>query len=119
MTTILGTKACYAMDPEREQHFLQMAAEQPGILCSEAPVEILEACAVEVEPTDYLEEYFAVGHGAWLALKHGRRINKPQLLVDQAILVLYRRACLLNTDRLLGQDTVDSGQPFFSDEGLY
>ena len=107
------------MSPDREQHFLRMAAEQPGILCADAPAEILEACAVEVEPTDFLEQYFAAGHSAWLALKHGRRINKPQTLLNQAILVLYRRACLLNTARLMGQTSDDAGKPFFSDEELY
>ena len=107
------------MEPDREQYFLRIAAEQPDILCADAPDEILEACAVEVEPTDFLEEYFAAGHSAWLAHKHGRRINKPQILVDQAILVLYRRACLLNTARLMGQASEYAEQPFFSDEDLY
>ena len=107
------------MEPDREQHFLRMAAEQPDLLCADAPDEILEACAVEVEPTDFLEQYFAAGHSAWLAHKHGRRINKPQILVDQAILVLYRRACLLNTARLMGQTSEYANQPFFSDEDLY
>ena len=107
------------MEPDREQHFLRMAEEQPDILCADAPDEILEACAVEVEPTDFLEQYFAAGHSAWLAHKHGRRINKPQILVNQAILVLYRRACLLNTARLMGQTSEYANQPFFSDEDLY
>ncbi len=107
------------MEPDREQHFLRMAAEQPAILCADAPDEILEACAVEVEPTDFLEQYFAAGHSAWLAHKHGRSINKPQILVNQAILVLYRRACLLNTARLMGQTNEYDNQPFFSDEDLY
>lgn len=107
------------MEPDREQHFLRMAAEQPDILCADAPDEILEACAVEVEPTDFLEKYFAAGHSAWLAHKHGRSINKPQILVDQAILVLYRRACLLNTARLMEQPSEYADQPFFSDEDLY
>ena len=40
------------MSPDREQHFRRHAAEQPGILCANAPAEILEACAVEVEPTE-------------------------------------------------------------------
>ncbi len=107
------------MEPDREQHFLKMAVEQPDILCSDAPDEILEACGVEVEPTDFLEEYFAAGHSAWLNQKHGRTINKPQLLINQAILVLYRRACLLHTARLTGQSTADEDKPFFSDEELY
>jgi len=107
------------MEPDREQFFLRMATEQPDILCADAPDEILEACGVEIEPTDFLEKYFAAGHSAWLAHKHGRSINKPQLLVNQAILVLYRRACLLNTARLMGQSTPDDDKPFFSDEELY
>ncbi len=107
------------MEPDREQHFLRLAVEQPDMLCGDAPAEILEACGVEVEPTDFLEQYFAAGHSAWLAHKHGRRINKPQVLVDQAILVLYRRACLLNTARVMGEVGLDADKPFFSDEELY
>ena len=107
------------MEPDREQHFLRLAVEQPDMLCGDAPAEILEACGVEVEPTDFLEQYFAAGHSAWLAHKHGRRINKPQVLVDQAILVLYRRACLLNTARVMGKIGLDADKPFFSDEELY
>ena len=107
------------MEPDREQHFLRMAAEQPDILCADAPAEILEACGVEVEPTDFLEQYFAAGHSAWLAHKHGRTINKPQILVNQAILVLYRRACLLNTARVMGQASEYDNQHFFSDDDLY
>ncbi len=107
------------MEPDREQHFLRVAAEQPDISCANAPAEILEDCGLQVEPTDFLEQYFAAGHSAWLAYKHGRRINKPQILMNQAILVLYRRACLLNTDLLMGQLSADADQPFFSDEDLY
>ena len=107
------------MEPDREQHVLRMATEQPDMLCRNAPGEILEACGVEIEPTDFLEQYFAAGHSAWLAHKHGRSINKPQILVDQAILVLYRRACLLYTARLMGEDGPDADEPFFSDDELY
>ena len=107
------------MEPDREQFFLRLAVEQPDILCADAPDEILEACGVEIEPTDFLEQYFAAGHSAWLARKHGRSINKPQILVNQAILVLYRRACLIHTARLTGQAVPDADRPFFSDEELY
>ena len=107
------------MEPDREQYFLQMAVEQPDILCGVAHDEILEACGLVVEPTDFLELYFAAGHSAWLNHKHGRSINKPQVLVNQAILVLYRRACLLYTARLMGQPAPDDDKPFFSDEDLY
>ncbi len=107
------------MDPAQEQHYIQMAMEHPDILCSEAPVEILEAAASEAEPTKFLEEYFAAGHAGWLAIKHGRSINFPKEFMDRSILVLWLRACLLNTDRLLGREPRDAGKPFFSDDGLY
>ena len=107
------------MDPAQQRHYIQMAMEHPDILCSEAPVEILEAAASEAEPTKFMEEYFAAGHTGWLAIKHGRRINLPKEFMDRSILVLWFRACLLNTDRLLGQELRDPGKPFFSDDGLY
>lgn len=96
-----------------------MAQEHADIPCSEAPIEILEAAASEVEPTDYMEEYFATGYSAWLAIKHGRSIHLPKQMVDRAIIVLWHRACLMNTARLLGQEMPDADKPFFSDEGLY
>jgi hypothetical protein len=107
------------MDPLREQYYLRMAEESPGLLCSEAPAELLEEAASEAEPTKFMEEFFAVGHSRWLAQKHGRSINLPKVQMDRAILVLWLRACLLNTDRLLGQESPDASWPFFSDEGLY
>ena len=96
-----------------------MAMDHPDILCSEAPLEILDAAAAEGEPTKFLEQYFATGHSWWLTKKHGRSINLPQDQMNQAILVLWFRACLMNTDHLLGQEIRDANMPFFSDEGLY
>ena len=107
------------MNTDTEQQYLQMAADNSGILCSEAPPEILEAAASEAEPTKFMEEYFAAGFSGWLAIKFGRRIHLPQDRIDQAIIVLWNRACLLNTDRLLGQPARDADQPFFSDDSLY
>jgi len=107
------------MDPQMEEEFLQLAAEHPDILCSEAPLEILEESASEAEPTRYLEQFFATGYTAWLAQKHGRRIRLPKEMIDRAILVLWFRASLLNTSRMLGQPNNDDRQPFFSDEDLY
>jgi hypothetical protein len=107
------------MDPAKEQHYLRMAMDHPGILCSEAPLEILEAAASEGEPTRFMEEYFALGHSRWLAEKHGRSIHLPKDQMDRAILVLWLRACLLNTDRLLHREIRDADMPFFSDEGFY
>ena len=63
------------MQASMEQKFLRMAQEHPDMTCSEAPPEILEAAAAEVEPTIYMEEYFAAGYSAWLSKKHGRTIH--------------------------------------------
>ena len=102
-----------------EEHFLQVAAKHPHMLCSQAPVEILEASALEAEPTKFLEEFFATGYTAWLAEKHRRRLHLPQDHIDRAIIVLWLRACFLHTSHLLGLRHADEYKPFFSDEGLY
>ena len=86
--------------------------------CAQAPDEILEAASAEAEPTPFMEEYFATGHAEWLAVKHGRRIKLcPRTLMDRAILVLWNRAGLLQTDRLLGQPSPDADKPFFERRG--
>ena len=107
------------MDTQTEQNYLQLALNNPNVICAEVPPEILEVAASEVEPTIFMEEYFAAGHSAWLAMKYGRSIHLPKEMMDRAIIVLWHRACLLNTARLLGQETGDSSKHFFSDEGLY
>ena len=104
---------------EAEARFVKMALEQPTMTCAEAPDEVLEAASAEAEPTPFMEEYFATGYAEWLTVKHGRRISLPQNLIDRAILVLWNRAGLLHTDRLLGQSSADADKPFFDDEGLY
>ena len=96
-----------------------MATEHPEILCSEAPLKILEESASEAEPTRYLEEFFATGYTAWLSKKHGRRVRLPKEMINRAILVLWFRASLLNTSRMMDQTNSDDDLPFFSDEGLY
>jgi hypothetical protein len=40
-------------------------------------------------------------------------------MIDRAILVLWFRASLLNTSRMMGQPNSDDDRPFFSDEDLY
>ena len=107
------------MDPVDEQRLLKLAAGNPGMLCSEAPREILEAAASEAEPTKFMEEFFAAGYSAWLSKKIGRQIHPPQDRLNQAIIVLYSRAGLMNTDLLIGLPVRAADQPFFSDEGLY
>ena len=101
------------MDPAAEEQFLQLAMEHPDLVCSEAPTELLEAAASEAEPTKFLEEFFAIGYTGWLQQKHGRRIRLPRDRIDRAIIVLWLRACLLNTNRLLGLAGGDQNTPFF------
>ena len=107
------------MDPVLEEEYLQLASDQPEILCSDAPIAILKESASEAEPTRYLEEFFAAGYTAWLSKKHGRRIRLPKEMINRAILVLWFRASLLNTSRMMDQTNSDDDLPFFSDEGLY
>ena len=101
------------MDSAQEQKYLQITLNNPDILCSEAPLEILEACSDDVEPTPFLEEFFGAGYSNWIY----RRL--PQERINNAIIVLWNRACRLHTNILTDVETPDLDQPFFSDEGLY
>lgn len=105
------------MDSAQEERFLQLAMERPDLLCSQAPREILEACSSEAEPTPFLEEFFAAGYTQWVWQKHGRRLPKER--VNNAIIVLWNRACRLHTSIITGEQDPDRDKPFFSDEGLY
>ena len=87
------------------------------MLCSEAPLEILEACASEAEPTKFMEDFFATGYSQWVLENRGHRL--PQEIINNAILVLCLRACRLHTSILLEEKDPDWNKPFFSDTGLY
>ena len=104
------------MDPALEEHYLQMAQNNPNMLCSEVPVEILEACSAEAEPTRFLEEFFATGYTHWLIQKYGRRL--PQEYINNGILILWLRACRLHTSLITGVTDPDWETPFFANEGL-
>ena len=105
------------MDREQEEQFLQLALDRPDLLCSEAPVEILEACAADAEPTPFLEEFFGNGFSGWAYQEYGRRL--PQFIINNAIIVLWNRACRIHTCILTGEPDPDWDKPFFSDEDLY
>ena len=105
------------MLPEQEDHYLKLALDNANMTCSEAPAEILEACAADAEPTKFLEEFFATGYSQWILEKYGRRL--PQERINNAIIVLWHRACRLHTNRLLNLPESDGDQPFFSDQDLY
>ena len=53
------------------------------------------------------------------AKQSGMRATIGKAMMDRAILVLWYRASLLNTARILGLESEHADQQFFSDEGLY
>ena len=105
------------IQPEEESTYIQLALNQSEMLCSEAPLEILEACASEAEPTKFMEDFFATGYSQWVLENRGHRL--PQEIINNAILVLWLRACRLHTCILLEEKDPDWNKPFFSDTGLY
>ena len=74
------------IQPEEERKYIQLALNQSEMLCSEAPLEILEACASEAEPTKFMEDFFATGYSQWVLENRGHRL--PQEIINNAILVL-------------------------------
>lgn len=97
---------------EQEAEYIRQAESTPTMLCREAPPEILEACALDNEPTPFLERFFEAGIRAHARHKHGREL--PQTYVNNAILVLWLRACRLYTNRLLNTPDPDWNREFFS-----
>ena len=102
-----------------DEENIQLAMNNPTMLCSEAPLEVLEAATMGEEPTRLLREFFATGHLQWLAQHHGRKVRLGKEQLNNAIVVLWLRACRIHTCRLLGRTDEDWDKPFFSDEGLY
>jgi hypothetical protein len=107
------------MTPSTEHHYIQLAEENPNMRCSEVPVEILEASSADSEPTRFLEEFFATGYTQCCKENHRSPMAPSKLQVNNAIIVLWLRACRLRTSLLVGIPDPDWDKPFFSDEGLY
>ena len=97
---------------QQEPDYIHLAETTPDLLCRDAPPEILEACALDNEPTPFLERFFEAGIRAHARRQHGREL--PQMYVNNAILVLWLRACRLYTNRLLNTPDPDLNQQFFS-----
>ena len=97
---------------DQERDYVLFAEGSPALLCREAPPEILEACALDNEPTPFLEQFFEAGIRAHARQQHGREL--PQMYVNNAILVLWLRACRLYTNGLLGIADPDLDKEFFS-----
>ena len=107
------------MTPEAKERYISLAREHPDILCSDVPAEVLEDASLVGEPTEFHEAYFAAGYASWLEHKLGRRVKVADQQLNNAIVVLWNRACELNTSRILGRADERWNAPFFSDEGLY
>ncbi|MCE2405047.1 MAG: hypothetical protein J4F43_07805 [Dehalococcoidia bacterium] len=107
------------MTPEAKERYIDLAREQPDMLCSEAPAEVLEDASLVGEPTEFHEAYFAAGYTSWLEHKLGRRVKVSQQQLNNAVVVLWNRACELHTSRILGRPDERWRARFFSDEGLY
>jgi hypothetical protein len=97
---------------EQEPDYIRLAEVSPGMLCREAPPEILEACALDNEPTPFLEQFFEAGIRAHARQQHGREL--PQMFVNNSILLLWLRACRLYTNGMLGVTDPDLEKEFFS-----
>ncbi len=89
------------------------------MLCSQVPVEILEASSADSESTGFLEEFFAAGYTQWRKASHPSLMAPSKLQLNNAIIVLWLRASRLRTSLLVGIQDPDWDKPFFSDEGLY
>jgi hypothetical protein len=108
------------MEKDQEKLYIQMAREHPDIICSDVPVEILEAAAFSgEEPTNFMKEYLAAGHQEWLIRTLGQRAYFEPEQVDRSVMVLWLRACDLYTSHRFNRPNPEADKPFFSDEGLY
>ena len=105
--------------PEDEPRYLRLAAENPQMLCSEAPPEILQASSFAGdEPTAFLFEFFATGYNQWFQKTHGFRIDFDPERVARGVILLWFRACDLYTSLEYDRPHSDWDKEFFSDEGL-
>ena len=108
------------MDREKEQAYLQLAQDNPNMICSEVPLEVLEEAAYTGdEPLEFVRDFLATGHTQWIAEKHGRRVQLSKNRINNAVIVLWIRASRLYTSHLLDRPDDNWNKPVFSDEGLY
>ena len=107
------------MDSASQRKYLKMAREGADLQCADVPLEILEAATDDDnEPSPFIQEFLEIGHRQWLINKHGR-VRKSELMLKNAVVVLWVRATRLYNNRSLDRLDPDEHKPFFSDEGLY
>ncbi|MFL2645075.1 MAG: hypothetical protein ACJ0KI_05380 [Dehalococcoidia bacterium] len=106
------------MDKAQEDELLKFAEEHPDVLCKDAPLEVLEECSHDAEPTPFLESFFETGFKKWFIKKTGYDITPPRYEITNAILLLHFRANKMYTYHVLNEENPYSEQMFFSNEGL-
>ena len=96
------------MDPALREHYLQMARDNPNMLCSDVPAEVLAETAYDdSDPSELLRAFLEVGFNWWLTEKHGGSIILPESMLRDALTVLWDRTCRLYNSHLLVQDDPD------------
>ena len=107
------------MDKAREADYLRMAQENPMMLCSEVPREVLEVTTHDqTEPTGFVRGFLERGYTAWIKQVFGP-VPMSRAQIDNGVMALWLRASRLNTSHVLGRSDPDWDKPFFSDEGLF
>lgn len=107
------------MDPATEERYIQMALDNPTMLGSEVPLEVLKAASLSGnEPTRFVREFLKAGHVQWLLGKYGDGMPYAEDQLGSAVLLLWIKACYLHTSHLLSRPNPDWDRSFFSDEHL-
>lgn len=105
---------------EDEPRYIKLAYDNPNMLCSEAPPEILRDSSFSgEEPTPFILEFFSTGYNQWHLKARGFRLDFDQERVARGALLLWFRACDLYTSLEYDRPHPDWDKEFFSDEGLY
>ncbi len=107
------------MDAEKQQHYIQMARDNPNMLCSEVPEEILEQASYDgVEPSDFFKTFLEAGYTQWFFGKYGRTpMSREQ--ITNGIIAVWVRACRLYISHVVNRTDPEWDKRFFSDESLY
>ena len=107
------------MDPKKQRYYIDMAMNNPNILCRDVPAEILAETAYDdIEPSKFFKEYLETGYTHWHQAKIGYAPTSEKL-IKYAIIVLWSRACRMYINSAVGHTDPDEDKSFFSDEGLY
>ncbi len=106
--------------PEDEARYIRLAYDNPNMLCSEAPPEILRDSSFSgEEPTSFILDFFSTGYNQWHLKARGFRLDFDPERVTRGAIVLWHRACDLYTCLEYDRPNDDWEKEFFSDEGLY